>query len=184
MKGFAKVLSIIIGIIMIACGFYCLFNPGLTYLSVGYVVGLSMIIDAVGRFINWREEKKAGVADGWMLVGAILSAVLGFFVLNSAALQLGIDAFIVYYIAVWLLCYGIIVIVRAWQFRKLHKNLDTKMLGTHWFITLILGILLCVFGVLSMIKPLVMASTIGLFIGLGIISAGADMITLATTPVK
>ena len=149
---------------------------------VGYAAGLSTALDAVGRFINWWQEKKEGRADGWMLTGAVLSAVFGFFVLNSTALQLGVDAFIAYYIAIWLLCHGILVIVRAWRIRRLHKNWDTKMLGTHWYVPLCIGILLCVFGILSMLKPLFIASVIGVFIGLGIISAGANMITLATTP--
>ena len=96
MKSFAKVLSVIMGIFMIIAGLYCLFTPGAAYLNIGYVVGLSMVFDAVGRFVNWHQAKKDGAADGWMLVGAILSAVFGFFVLNSTILQLGIDAFIVY----------------------------------------------------------------------------------------
>ena len=182
MKSFAKVLSVIMGIFMIIAGLYCLFTPGAAYLNIGYVVGLSMVFDAVGRFVNWHQAKKDGAADGWMLVGAILSAVFGFFVLNSTILQLGIDAFIVYYIAIWFVCHGLLVITRAWRIRRLHKNWDTKMLGTHWYIPLCIGILLCLFGVLSLFKPFLLASTIGVFIGLGIISAGANMITIATTP--
>ena len=58
------------------------------------------------------------------------------------------------------------------------------MKGFAKVLSVIFGILLCVFGVLCIIKPLVMASTIGLFIGLGIISAGANMITIATTPME
>ena len=182
MKTFAKVLSVIAGILMIIGGLYCLFNPGATYLSIGYVVGFSMIMDAVGAFAVWHQARKVGFADGWMLTSAILSAVLGFFVLNSAVLQLGIDAFIVYYIAAWLVIHGIVVIVGAWRIRRMHKDWNTKMLGTHWYAPLLIGILLCVFGVLSFLKPVLLASTIGVFIGLGIISAGANMITLATLP--
>ena len=182
MKTVAKVLSIILGILMIISGLYCLFTPGLTYLMVGYIVGLSMVFDAIGRFVYWCQAKKEGQADGWMLIGAILSAVFGFFVLNSAALQLGVDAFIAYYIAIWLVCYGIIVIIRAWKIRRVHKNWDTKMLGKHWYTPLCLGILLCVFGILSLLNPTIIASAIGIYIGLGIISAGANMITLAMTP--
>ena len=57
------------------------------------------------------------------------------------------------------------------------------MLGTHWYLPLTLGILMCVFGILCMFKPIIMALTLGVFIGLGIITAGANLITLATTPV-
>ena len=182
MKKVAKVLSVIFGVLMMIAGVSCLFTPVSTSLMLGYVVGLSMVFDAIGRFINWWQEKKNGLADGWMLAGAILSAVFGFFILNSAALQLSVDLFIVYYTACWLLFHGIFAIARAWKIRRLHKNWNTKMLGAHWYIPLCIGIFACVFGILCLFKPVIMASVIGVFIGLGIISAGANMITLATTP--
>jgi len=178
----AKVFAVILGALMIVCGIGCLFTPGMTYMMLGYVVGLSMVFDAIGRFVSWWQEKKAGEADGWMLAGAILSAVFGVLILNNTALQVGVDVFIAYYAAIWLVFGGIIDIVRAFKIRRLHKNFGTKKLGTHWYILLILGILLCVFGILSLLNPIVIAATIGVFIGLGIISAGANMITAATTP--
>ena len=182
MKAVVKILAVIFGILMIITGLYCIFNPDMATLSLGYAVGLSMVFDAIGNFAEWWQARKYNAADGWMLVGAILSAVFGFFVLNSAALQLSLDAFIVYYVAIWLVARGIISIVRAWKICRLHKNWNTKMLGTHWYLPLIIGILTAVFGILCLFKPLVMASVIGVFIGFGVLTAGANMITLAVTP--
>ena len=182
MKTVGKVFLVIFGILMIIGGVSCMFSPVSTSLMLGYIVGLSMVFDAVGRFIGWCQEKKEGVSDGWMLAGAILSAVFGFFILNSAVLQLSVDLFIVYYIACWLLLHGIFSIARAFKLRRLHKNLNTQILGSHWYLPLCIGILAGVFGILCMFKPVVMASIIGVFIGLGIISAGANMITIATMP--
>ena len=176
----AKVLNVIFGILMIIGGLYCLFTPGLTYLTLGWVVGFSMVFDAVGRFVGWWQGRKDGAADGWMLVSAILSAVFGFFILNSAALQLGVDVFIAYYAAIWLVIHGIIAIVMAFKIRRLHKEWNTKKLGTHWYLPLCIGILICLFGVLSLLNPAIIATSIGIFIGLGIISTGANMITQAT----
>ncbi len=181
MKTFTKILAVIFGIFMIVGGVYCLFTPIGTYLVIGYVVGISMLIDAIGRFVFWLNENRAGQSDGWTLTSSILSAVFGILILSSAALQLGIDAFLIYYIAFWLIVQGIIYIVRANKIRRLHKNWDTKMLGTHWYLPLIIGILICVFGVLCLFMPLILASVIGVFIGLGIISAGASLISLAFT---
>ena len=183
MKVFAKVLSVILGIFMVIGGIYCLFTPEKTYLMIGYAVGLSMVFDSIARFVIWWQLKKDGTADGWMLTTAILSAVFGFFILNSSILQLSIDAFIAYYIAIWLIIQGIIVIIRSWKVRKLHKNWNTKLVGTQWYVPLCLVILLCLFGVLCTLKPIIIASTIGIFIGLGMIFAGANLITLATLKV-
>ena len=184
MKKAAKVLAVIFGVLMIAAGISCLFQPAYTSLILGYALGLSMVFDAVGGFIYWHNEKKEGNADGWMLTSAILSAVFGFFILNNIILKGIVDLFIIYYFAVWLLCHGILDIVLAFRIRRFHKNFETKKVGTRWYIRLCLGILICAFGVICLVKPLIMASIIGVFIGLGIISAGANMITLATTPEK
>ncbi len=180
MKTFVKVLSVIMGIFMIVCGIYCICQPSTTALMMGYVVGLSMIFDAVAGFAFWAQEKKAGRPDGWLLTSAVISAVLGFFLVNSSALQLAVDAFIIYYIAAWLLCQGILAVVRALKIRRLHKNLNTVKLGAHWYVLLCLGIVVCAFGILCFFKPIIIASTIGVFIGIGVISAGADIITIAT----
>ncbi len=177
MKTFTKVLYVILGILIIASGLYCLFMPGLTYLTIGYLVGLSMVIDSIGRFVNWGQLKNNGQGDPWILVSAILSLVMGIIVLCSAGLQLGIDVFLVYYIAVWLAIKGIVIIVRAFKIH--HGTLVIE--GASWGTYMLLGWLTLLFGVLCMFNPLLLASTIGMFMGLGIIVVGASMITLATT---
>ena len=182
MKTLGKILYVILGILIIICGFYCLFTPTQTYATIGWAVGFSMVIDAVGRFCAWYEAKKKGLADGWMLAGAILSAVFGVLILSNEILQVAVDLYIAYFIAIWLIVAGIMLIVRANKIRKFHKNWDTKMLGTHWYLPLIIGILMIILGIICCFNPGIIAGTIGIIIGLGIIMMGADMITIATSP--
>ena len=182
MKKITRVLYVIMGILIIICGVYCLFTPISTTGTLGFVVGFSMILDAVGLFVGWSQARKDGSADGWMLTSAILSALFGFFIVNSAALQLGIDLFLMYYIAAWLVSLGIITIVRSFKVRRMHKSFNTQKIGANWYLFLIFGILLTLLGILCMFNPLIPASVIGVFIALGIITVGAEMITLATTP--
>ena len=181
MSKIAKIFVGLFGCFMVVGGVYCLFSPTQTYLVMGFVVGISMICDAAGRMTAWWQFRRTADSDIWMLIGAIISAVLGFFLVNSAYLQLGVDAFIVYYVAFWLVALGFTAIIRAHKIHRFHKEWDTKTLGTHWYLPLILGILMIAFGVLCMFKPLVMASTIGIFMGLGIVSSGVNLITLAFT---
>ena len=49
---------------------------------------------------------------------------------------------------------------------------------------LMTGILLVVFGVLCCFKPLIVTTTVGIFIGLGVISAGANLLTFAANDGK
>ena len=182
MKTVAKVLTVILGIMMIAAGVFCLFQPELTSTIMGYAVGLSLIFDAVGGFIAWYSAKKAGYPAGWMLASAILSAVFGFFILNNVVLQGFVNLFIITYFAVWLLCHGILDIILAFRVRAMNKAIAGRSAGLPWGIILILGILTVVFGVLCLMQPVLSASIIGIFIGLGVIGTGANLITLATMP--
>jgi len=179
-----KVVSVIVGILMIAAGLYCVFNPAITYLSIGYIVGVSMLLDAVGRIYAWWQLKKEGNADGWMLAGAVISAVFGIILIGNGAAQLSMDVFIAYMAAIWILIHAIIAIIRAFRARKFHKALSTRFLGKHWWLGLIIGILMCVFAILSLMNPTVIMAAIGTFIGLGVIVAGANMITIATIPAE
>ncbi|MBR1598858.1 MAG: DUF308 domain-containing protein [Lachnospiraceae bacterium] len=179
---FVKICSVVIGILMIVTGLYCIFNPGITYLSIGYAIGISMILDAFGRFYAWWQLKKEGQADGWMLVGSILSAVFGIILITDAAAQLSVDVFIAYMAAAWILIHAVITVIRALNARKLHKTLETRFVGKHWWLGMVIGILMCIFAILSLMNPGVIMASIGIFIGLGVITAGANMIMLATTP--
>ena len=182
MKTFAKIMGVILGILMIISGVYCLFTPAITYLMVGYIVGLCMVFDSVARFIGWIEIKKEGHGDALLLTAAILDAVFGFFILNDAALQVGLDAFFVYYFAIWLFISGIIIIVKSFKVHSMYKKKEETIIGANWYVLLITGLLVLLFGILCMIRPIVMASFIGIFIGLGVIFAGANLITEVTAP--
>ena len=179
-----KVVSIIIGVLMIVSGLYCVFNPGLTYLGIGYAIGIAMLLDAVGRIHAWWQYKREGQPDGWILAGGIISAIFGIVLIVDAAAQLSVDVFIAYMAAIWILVHAVIAIVTAFRARKFHKALNTQVVGRNWWISLIIGILMCVFAILSLMNPTVLMAAIGTFIGLGIVVAGANMITVALTPVE
>ena len=49
-----KILAIILGILMIVSGIYCLCTPGLTFLAVGWIIGFNMVADAIGALMGWH----------------------------------------------------------------------------------------------------------------------------------
>ena len=179
---FLKICGVILGVLIIGDGLYCMLNPGITYLGIGYAIGIGMILDAAGQIYAWFQYKKQGEADGWMLAGGILSALFGVLLIGNAAAQLYVDVFVAFMAATWILVHAVITVVRAFRARKLHKKFETRIVGKHWWVSLIIGILMCVFAVLSFINPSVIMASIGMFIGLGIIVVGVRMILLAGTP--
>ncbi len=178
---FMKVLCVVLGLLMIAAGIYCILKPDITGLAIGYIIGVSMLIDAVGRIHAWFRLKKDGQADGWLLASGILSALFGIVLIVNVAAQLYMDMFIAYIAACWIMVQAIITIIRAFRVRKFHKMLDTQYLGKHWWIGLIVGLLLLTLSVLCFVHPGIVITSMGILIGLGVIVAGANLITLATT---
>lgn len=175
----SRIITTILGVVMIGTGIYCLFTPALTYMTLGYIVGINMIIDAIGGLILWHERKKAGAADGWALAGAIASLVFGIILTGSAALQLIVDMTIVYLAAFWLIVIGVIRIVLSLRLRKVRKALDAEVLGRRWWLVMLIGILLVACGILSLFNPSGLIIAIGINFGLNIILAGVNLIVTA-----
>ena len=178
---FAKITTLIIGILMIINGLYCLFSPGVTYLALAYAIGIGMILDAIGRISTWWKYRRSGLTDGWMLCGAILSLVFGIVLIGDAALQVTVDVFIAYMAAIWILLHGVIHIIRALKIHKFRKDWDAVIIGKHWWVLLLVGVVTCLFGVLSLLNPGIIMTAVGTFIGLGIVAAGANMVTVAVS---
>lgn len=180
-----KVLSIIFGVLMIIGGAYCLFTPGLTFLTLGYVVGVSIIFDGIGRIINWFQIHKEAKVSGWVLASSILSLVFGILLVGSEVMQLAVDAFIVYMAIVWMIAIGVMRIVHATRIKKIRnvaKDIkEDTVIGKHWWVALIMGILLIFCGVTGLFMPGAVASTIGTLIGMGIIVSGVNMIHFGTS---
>lgn len=179
---YMKISSVVLGSLMILAGIYCILNPDITGLAIGYIIGVSMIVDAFGRIHAWFQLKKEGQADGWLLASGILSALFGIILIADVAAQLYVDMFIAYIAATWIMVQAIITIIRALKIRKFHKVLDTRYLGKHWWLGLITGILLVIMSVLCFVHPGIVINSMGILIGLGVIVAGANLITLVTTP--
>jgi len=180
-----KALSVMFGVMMIIGGAVCMLTPGITFLTLGYVVGLSIIFDGVSRIINWFEVHKEAKISGWVLASAILSLIFGFMLVGSEVLQLAVDAFIVYMAIIWMIAIGVMRIVHAMRVKKvrnLARNVkEDTVIGKHWWVALIMGILMIVIGIVGLFMPGAVASTIGVLVGIGIILSSINIIQFGTS---
>ena len=171
-----RVLAIIFGILLVIGGGYCLLVPFETYAAVVWLIGLAMIVEGVGSAVTWSDRRKLGLADGWTLAGAILSIVLGVFLLGSFAFKFAVDFFIAYLIALWLVFGGIARIAAAIGLRSYRNETGDKSPRTSWVGLLVLGIVVVILGVLCIFNPLAVMVSVGFLLGLAIICAGVGLI--------
>ena len=174
-----RIVTFILGIIMVITGVYCLANPTIPYTTLGYIVGVNMIIDAVVGIFLWRERKMLGIADGWALAGAIASLVFGIILLGSTALQEAVNMTIVYLAAIWLIVIGVIRVILSYRLHTVKKALNAQYLGRRWWLVMLIGILMIVCGVFSLFNPAGLIIAIGINFGLNFIVSGANLVAIA-----
>ncbi len=172
-----KVIGFILGCLLVVGGVYCIASPVVTFSILGWLFGLVMVVDGITGIFAYVGSRSMGMPSTWTLVAGIISLVLGSIVLGSIALQFALDQFFAYVVAFWLIFAGCSRSADAFRMRKLHNN--GSDIGKNWGLTLATGILILIFGILCLVEPLIAAISIGIVMGLGVVSAGISWITLA-----
>ena len=176
-EGMFRGISIVLGVLMIIGGLYCLFAPGATYLALAPIIAVLMIVFAIGDIIMWIKGRRMGIKNPWLLISGILSAILGVVMLGSAGMQFAFDVMIAYMVAAWTVLSGAMNIGTAIDLRKL-KNCGIET-GASWILILIFGILMILAGIAGFFNPAFVMLAVGIMLGISVISTGASLVSLA-----
>ena len=170
-----RLLTIVSGIVMLATGVFCFVNTGQTFLALAFIVGLVMVLNGIIHTLAYtvgRGLHNRGDNNGWILVDALITLVLGALVLCN---QLVVDVAIPMVFGMWVLVSGILRVEAA-----THINIARK--GGNFRSTMITGVLTVIVGIFGFINPLVAwVSTVfllGMFLcmqGINIIELGVNM---------
>lgn len=163
-----RILSIIIGVLLIAAGIYCLCNQDVAAMSAGIVLGLLMLIAGIAEIVIFAGTSRFILGSGWLLLDGVLTVVMSLFLLfNQWFTMMSLPILF----TVWLLFSGVSRFVSAF---------DLKALGMRgWGWILALGIVLLVFGVICMMDPWVSVVAVGVTVGLVFILEGIGTIAVA-----
>jgi uncharacterized membrane protein HdeD (DUF308 family) len=140
------------GIVAILFGLMLWFRPGLSLAALVMFFGAWMLVDGVFTIFSSIANRKANADWGWMLVGGIMSALLGVLTLRAPGLTAIV---LILYIAVWAIMLGIGQIALGWRIRK--EIEDEWMLFLGGTLALLFGISILwnpgagAFGILWMI---------------------------------
>ena len=178
-----RILAIIFGVLMAIAGIYCVSWPTATFLALGYAVGIAMLIDGIGRLVDWITLYRNMPMSGWVLASSVISLLFGVVLVGSSALQHAVDAFIYYAAVAWFIVMGIMRIVSAVRVKKVRNVIEDgisqkPMFGQYWWAALLTGILLVACGVAGIFFPGAFMAAIGLFIGISIIISGVNLVFL------
>lgn len=166
-----RILTIVSGILMALTGVFCFMNPGQTFLSLAFVIGLVMVINglihALAYFIG-RGLHNKGDNNGWILTDALITLLLGILILCN---QLVADAAITMVFAVWMFVSGILRIEAATHINKEKKRSNFRT-------TMITGVVTLLVGIFGFINPLVIWMTTAVLLGMFLLMQGINIIEL------
>ena len=155
------VLFIILGILLVAGGFSCIFTPLLTFMNTGYFVVILIAAFGIVGIIKAIAEKRFGVN----FVFSILSVILGIVMMAFPGSLLLAEGVMLIMTAIWFVLMGIVTIINA---VTVTKAAGSKM----WILQLIFGILAILIGCYSFFQPMLMAVSLGVLIGIFFIETG------------
>ncbi len=162
-----RILTIISGLFMLLSGVWCFANPGASFLSLAFILGIVMIIAGLAGSVNYFTEKNRNAEGGWVIAESILTFILGCIVLSN---QIVLDAMVAIFFGMWLLFSGCLRIVAAFQLRKLMEK------AWHW--TLTFGVLASIIGLYAFINPSNFGFSVVLLVGASFIIQGANVLVI------
>ena len=98
----SRILWIIVGVLLIIAGIYCLCNPDVGLLSLSLYLGIVLLISGIIDIVIFAKCNQYMIGAGWFLADGILTVLLSLFLLFNQAFTLLSLPFI---FSMWLLFY-------------------------------------------------------------------------------
>lgn len=162
-------LELILGLGLIVLGIWMIAKPDSALGVLAYLYGFGALVSGISDIALYvRLERRVGFAPGMTLVSGILSALVGIaFLAFPQAGQLSLTLlFPVWFIAHCVSRLGSLDIVRLWGG------------STAYYLTLILGVLGFILGIVMLFNPLLSILSISAFAAVYLIATGAASVYL------
>lgn len=108
----SRILWIIVGVLLIIAGIYCLCNPDVGLLSLSLYLGIVLLISGIIDIVIFAKCNQYMIGAGWFLADGILTMLLSLFLLFNQAFTLLSLPFI---FSMWLLFSGINQFVNSFE---------------------------------------------------------------------
>lgn len=162
-----RIVTILAGVIMLSAGVWCFANPGASFMSLAFALGIVMIIAGLTGAINYFTEKNRNAEGGWVIAESILTFILGCIVLSN---QLLLDAMVVIFFGMWLLFSGCLRVVAAFQLRRMQEKT--------WNWTLGFGVIASLAGIYAFINSITFGFAVVLLVGAFFVIQGANVLVV------
>lgn len=161
-----RVLKIAAGVILILTGVFCFANPGVTFLSMAFILGFAMMLSGIIGILAYLKNTNKE-ASNLLLVEGITGFILGSLVLSN---QLLADAAIPVFFGMWVMFSGILRVVEAYTVRR--SGL------TMWQVLMMIGFAGIFIGIYSFFNTILFAFSVVVLVGILFIMQGINVLTV------
>lgn len=156
-----KIVSIIIGLIILFLGFWILSRPFITLFSISIFLALAVLFRGLYLVYSFFRRKNEETKWGELVSGGVFS-VLGLVLLAYPGLSATI---ILYLLSLWFIIDGLSTIKQA------------SLIGSNWkYVAYALSVLLVLFGISLIFEPIRAVFTLNILVGISIITDGLHTI--------
>lgn len=160
-----KVVNIVLGILTVILGVFCLFRPGIAFVSAAWMLGALLLLAGVNIIVfQLQAEKKSALG----ILKAVILIIVGVLLLVNNFSALFADTIILYMIGIGFVVSGITQIIRSLSIKK---NGDST-----WGWMMAAGILLVLGGLFAVAHPILTAISVGYFMAFSILCDGISML--------
>ena len=166
MKTCLRILWLISGILLIACGVYVLLNPAQTLIGIASLIGLAALFSGAFSLATYFTQKDELFGSKGILLDGILDVILGILLIIYPTSSLIANIFLGL-MSLWVISKGAMAVYHAVLAKEFER---------HWYVLLIIGMLLVLFGILALIKPIITMVAISVILGVFLISDGIEIL--------
>ncbi len=165
-----RTLNMTMGGLFFLAGLFMIFNGGITFMSVAFVIGLLFMLAGVAECISYKSYRGVEEDNKWVLIDGLVMFLLGFLIIFN---KLSADATVPLVLGLWVLTTGVRNIVRAWE-KIEHKN-------THFYGHAIIGALNLLVGLYMYFNESLFSISVAAMVGVCLITQGLNIIMVAST---
>ena len=163
-----KIITLITGILTVLLGFYAVVRPMRTFLAIGWILGMLLLVNGIELVIlSWSKEKKD---IGGCILG-VLEGLGGIILLFSGVQRFLTDIMATYLVGASILVYGIFQIVTG-----VKKFKDSKGKA---ILAIVCGVLSIIVSIIAFTHPVLTMFSVGYMIAFAVLMQGINMIVLA-----
>lgn len=156
------------GILLIALAIFVFRQPVGTILVLAVYIGIVLLVTGLTLIVVSLSARKEMDNWGWRLAEGLLDVLFGFVLVANPGVTAVVLPFL---IGFWAIFYGILMFVDAFAAKS--AGMD------QWWLQLILGVLMVLFGDMVAFNPVVGIMTVTIWIGLAMLIAGIFNVILA-----